>query len=698
MDVPIRLSVNSTSSSSKQSPQRLSNIEELDFADLGLQLEPREETSLLLSVGAEIEHALMVQYLFAAYSVCDDHPNNEQGGIIKGLSDQLLQIAREEMGHFITVQNLLQLIGAPMHFGRQHSPFASTLYPFRFKLERLSSSAIAKYVVAESPVERPPSMTDAEWRELGQLAKTAQAANDGQPVRHVGSLYARLIDMFQNRLADEDFVVDRPGYQARYADWGFDPGSSDPADRSSRRVQVDSFTDVDPARQRDNAVAALEELAEQGEGFGIGIDSHFQRFLSLYRQFKDLEGEGASLTWPVATNPTIVRPLATTDWDTANLATAAQAAFQAKGYISHQRSRNWAELFNMRYQLLLICLRQFLSRSDALYRDRGVQIGDPTERGLLLIWSFDEMRRLKKIARKLVQLPQHSDSDLTRAAAPFQLPFSFSAAEFDLHRWRQQLDTVRSAIKLIDRMRKAQDTLDRNDPFLDDLESADQKREAILSELSRGNEVPDSALPKNFSKVVHILEQAVRGFSINVHGNFWSGKTRDQFVGQHIFNTPLFEHDAGDDCRLTSSDSYLVRITRRRMPAYRPSIPSVRHQYLQNWVDDQTPDNHPPGQVGLRTEATPSTEPASAGASAGQLLTNAGVISYRNDVRPLFGEFDEVTLKRFDRIDINDVESVRRRVTHLLKQLQLGKLPYYANWSQTSIDLFEAWKADGMKE
>src|SRR5688500_17666867 len=109
-------------------------------------LQPRDEATFLLTAAAEIEHALMVQYLYAAFSLrpLTGNPNFAR---IKAIQEILLQIAREEMGHLITVQNLLTLIGAPLNFGREHSPYASQIYPFRFKLEPVTTHSLAKYVV-----------------------------------------------------------------------------------------------------------------------------------------------------------------------------------------------------------------------------------------------------------------------------------------------------------------------------------------------------------------------------------------------------------------------------------------------------------------------------------------------------------------------------------------------------------------------
>jgi hypothetical protein len=119
-------------------------------------LQPRDEAVFLLTAAAEVEHALMVQYLYAAYSVRVAGP---QAATLRTVQDLLVQIAREEMGHLATVQNLLRLVGGSLHLGREHSAQAGGIAPFRFRLEPLSLDSLAKYVTAESPAEPPPELS-----------------------------------------------------------------------------------------------------------------------------------------------------------------------------------------------------------------------------------------------------------------------------------------------------------------------------------------------------------------------------------------------------------------------------------------------------------------------------------------------------------------------------------------------------------
>lgn len=47
----------------------------------------------------------------------------------------ILTFAKEEMGHLLTVQNCLCLLGGPLSFEREDYPWDTPYYPFEFCLE-----------------------------------------------------------------------------------------------------------------------------------------------------------------------------------------------------------------------------------------------------------------------------------------------------------------------------------------------------------------------------------------------------------------------------------------------------------------------------------------------------------------------------------------------------------------------------------
>ena len=94
-------------------------------------------------LAAEIEHALMVQYLYAAQSV-------------RGVAGRMVShIAVQEMGHLLTVQNLILILEGigeenlptRIHLGRDQLRRQSTYDPIPYVLEPISHSALASLMM-----------------------------------------------------------------------------------------------------------------------------------------------------------------------------------------------------------------------------------------------------------------------------------------------------------------------------------------------------------------------------------------------------------------------------------------------------------------------------------------------------------------------------------------------------------------------
>jgi Ferritin-like len=111
----------------------------------------RDYLIMLLHIGSELEHGLMVQYLYAAYSLGGDNVPPEDQETVRQWQDLILTVAREEMGHLLTVQNLLCFVGGPVSFNREEFPWDTPFYPFPFMFEPLSRESLAAYVFAEMP-------------------------------------------------------------------------------------------------------------------------------------------------------------------------------------------------------------------------------------------------------------------------------------------------------------------------------------------------------------------------------------------------------------------------------------------------------------------------------------------------------------------------------------------------------------------
>ena len=100
-------------------------------AEPDIVVENRKELTYLLSQGAELEHALMCQYLYAAFSLktAADGLSDAQVEQVERWRKVILRIAGEEMLHWAVVQNLLAAVGSAPFVSRPHLPHQAQGYP-----------------------------------------------------------------------------------------------------------------------------------------------------------------------------------------------------------------------------------------------------------------------------------------------------------------------------------------------------------------------------------------------------------------------------------------------------------------------------------------------------------------------------------------------------------------------------------------
>jgi hypothetical protein len=156
-----------------------------DFKD------PYIELLRLLHAAAEIEHALMTQYLYAAFSLKPIYQAIAGQGSPN--THDLLGVAIQEMQHLGKVNQLLVALGAAPTLIREDFPYEPDIYPFRFQLEPLSRASLAKYVWTEAPVgatDAGKAQTTADRAFCGELER---ALGKRARPNYVGSLYDAVI-------------------------------------------------------------------------------------------------------------------------------------------------------------------------------------------------------------------------------------------------------------------------------------------------------------------------------------------------------------------------------------------------------------------------------------------------------------------------------------------------------------------------
>jgi len=400
----------------------------------------------LLHAAAGIEHELMVQYLYAAYSLGGDQVPIDQRALVRMWRRNLLAVAKEEMGHFLTVQNILTVLGGPVLWTRGNHPWDNQYFPLtKFELAPLTIESLSGYVYAEAPAKtaavakRYYGIDRAEVdRIIGSVRKEVL---QGKPHR-VEQLYAKIVSIVRapKLIPDSAFHPETFAVQASWEEWGkgYKPFTLDPersaADGSSaesgpapppsfpfRPTAVQARVILSQMASRTQVLAALELIGEQGEDphFTTGEPSHFDRFIGIYEKFEKIKW---TPTRCVPNNPTT----------TNNPATGTDGVVRT--YIESEHSRNWAHLFNLRYRMLLTYLSH-------MYRlPLASDSTQPQMRAGTLHRVFSEMYNLRAVAGILVRLPlvdeKKMPNDPRRAGPPFELPYTLVLPAADDDCWR----------------------------------------------------------------------------------------------------------------------------------------------------------------------------------------------------------------------------------------------------------------------
>ena len=199
-----------------------------DFADAYVEL------IRLLREASEVEHALMAQYLYGAFSLKPAYASI--AGYGSPNSNDLLGVAIQEMQHLGQVNALLMALDASPHLIRQDFPYQQDIYPFEFNLEPLTQASLAKYVYTEAPVNGLKRSSVSNPRDHQFLDQLDRVLGGSTRPNHVGSLYDRIIQTLQ------EYISTTPKRSAEMKPW----------------------------------LAKLEEIKREGE------DNHFLFFKSLF--------------------------------------------------------------------------------------------------------------------------------------------------------------------------------------------------------------------------------------------------------------------------------------------------------------------------------------------------------------------------------------------------------------------------------
>jgi hypothetical protein len=271
------------------------------------------------------------------------------------------------------------------------------------------------------------------------------------------------------------FQADTYPYQAKFDEWGrgYTGGDRGNATRANPAGSPDVL--VMALATRDDAVTALSAIAEQGEATSEDEDSppsHFERFLTIYREMQEMRKLGVQPTRNVAVNP-YVDSFAE---DESASPSEGQASAEDREEITHPEAKLWAHLFNLRYRLLL----NYLSHSFQL--EGGLNnTGERTPRATIINATFGEMYNLRSIAHVLVQTPLTPTGN-RMAGPPFLVPYTLQLPMGEHNRWREHKDVLTAAGKITDDLLALPGQ--RHGRYLHALRDADRQLMQIMDKLT----------------------------------------------------------------------------------------------------------------------------------------------------------------------------------------------------------------------
>lgn len=335
----------------------------------------REELIDTLFFAAEIEHAIMCQYLYAAFSIDRTSAalSPHDAELARSFAIELLKIARQEMAHLGMVTNLLIAVGAAPDFDRPNLPIQRDYYAIDLPLALLpfGDAFLALAAQLEEPYADP--------------ARAAAARAPAPCYASVAAIYDRIADGLEALApTTPTLFIGGDDPQISNADFGAAPD------------QVWYDLTLLPVTDLKSALAAITLIRVQGEGSTVDDPSSHWAIVRRLKTAWDALAPAvrAAMLHPVPANP-LTRQRGDVD-PTARCVV-----------LRDPRAVAVARLANRTYELLLLLLARLYGRCDAT----------PEDREMYRKYAFFPLMTIviRPVAEILVQLPA---GDGVHAAAP----------------------------------------------------------------------------------------------------------------------------------------------------------------------------------------------------------------------------------------------------------------------------------------
>jgi CDGSH-type Zn-finger protein/truncated hemoglobin YjbI len=346
-------------------------------------IEHREALIYMLCEAAELEHGIMCQYLFAAFSLKQSTTEGLTEAELEAVTrwrKQISHVATQEMLHLALVHNLMSAIGGAPHLGRMNLPAQANHYPAGVQLALLpfGERALQHFMF----LERPEGMAIDD-------APGLAAAGRAVPLMAVGDIVPRL----------QDFATVGHLYRS------IETGLADLAEKFGEqwlfvgppRAQATSanfhWPELIPVTDLASACQAVGEILEQGEGpRGHWENAHFGQFVAILDEYQQMRAANPAFD-PVRPVMTVnVRPIEHGDVPLVTDPLTAQCM----------------DLFNVAYEILLLALERYFAHTEET--DDQLQVLADVTLGLM----FSVIRPLGDLIPTLPAGPEYPG----RTAAP----------------------------------------------------------------------------------------------------------------------------------------------------------------------------------------------------------------------------------------------------------------------------------------
>ena len=303
-------------------------------------IEHREALYYMLCEAAELEHGIMCQYLYAAFSLKQSEGEGlspEEAQAVQRWRKRISHVATQEMLHLSLVQNLLSAIGGAPHLSRPNFPHPATHYPAGVHLALLpfGEAALQHFMF----LERPEGMDLDDAEGLAAFGRAAPAMQQGEIVprsqdfKTVGHLYRSIeagIAHLAGKFGERRLFAGPPRAQATQQYFGW--------------PELVAVTDAASAQK------AIDEILEQGEGpRGNWKDAHFGQFVEIMDEYTRLREANPAF------NP--ARPVVTVNVRPSERDTGVPL-------VTAPLARQVMDLFNVTYEALLLMLQRFFAHTE----------------------------------------------------------------------------------------------------------------------------------------------------------------------------------------------------------------------------------------------------------------------------------------------------------------------------------------------